>query len=139
MNIDYAFCEAVDACNFTGITQLISFYDVMCEYIKKLKAQIDRNPFLELLKDITIVPGIGLLHVTEHREQCYPEYASTFIKHAGIFDGEIIETLWSQLNHCSSYTRNATLAHRAEILDDHMNDSNWQKSSNIGMWTLCTS
>ena len=50
----------------------------------------------------------------------------------GIIDGEVLETLWSVLNESSRSTRGATLAHRAEILDDHMNHSNWKKLVGMG-------
>lgn len=49
-----------------------------------------------------------------------------------MIDGEILETLWSVLNESSRSTRGATLAHRGEILDDHMNHSNWKKVVGIG-------
>ncbi|KAF9521497.1 hypothetical protein CPB83DRAFT_778633, partial [Crepidotus variabilis] len=51
---------------------------------------------------------------------------------AGWIDGEILETLWAILNQTSRSIRTATLGHRAEILDDHMNDSNWKKMVAIG-------
>jgi hypothetical protein len=46
-------------------------------------------------------------------------------------DGEILETLWSTLNSISPSMRTASLAHRSEVLDDHMNDSNWKKIVSI--------
>ena len=46
-------------------------------------------------------------------------------------DGEILESLWAQLNDVSRSTRTSTLAHRSEVLDDHMNYSNWNKMVNI--------
>lgn len=49
-----------------------------------------------------------------------------------MIDGEILETLWSVLNDISRSTRTATLAHRMEVLDDHMGDSNWKKIIGTG-------
>lgn len=49
-----------------------------------------------------------------------------------MIDGEILETLWAVLNHTSKSIRTATLANRAETLDDHMIDSNWKKLVGIG-------
>jgi len=49
-----------------------------------------------------------------------------------MIDGEIAETLWAVLNSISPSLRTATLAHRSEVLDDHMNDSNWKKIIGIG-------
>jgi Kyakuja-Dileera-Zisupton transposase len=48
-----------------------------------------------------------------------------------MIDGEILETLWSILNSISPSMRTASLAHRSEVLDDHMNDSNWKKTVSI--------
>ena len=54
-----------------------------------------------------------------------------------IVAGEILESLWSVLNKVSPMTRTATLAHRAEILDDHMNDSNFKKMLSMRESLLC--
>ena len=75
---------------------------------------------------------IGLLHVTEHKAECSPQYFPTFIKGTGLVAGEIIESLWSGLNGCAHSTRMALATNCAETLDDHMNDSKWTKLVNIG-------
>ena len=46
--------------------------------------------------------------------------------------GEIIETLWSPLNHTASSARTMTWYHRQEYLDAHMGDSNWKKVVTLG-------
>ncbi|KAG6905588.1 hypothetical protein DXG01_001815 [Tephrocybe rancida] len=53
------------------------------------------------------------------------------LENAAIMAGEILETLWASLNKVSSQARTATLAHHAEILDDHMSDINWKKILNM--------
>ena len=40
--------------------------------------------------------------------------------------------LWAKLNPIMTATRTATLAHRAEVLDDHASDSNHKKGLGIG-------
>jgi hypothetical protein len=47
-------------------------------------------------------------------------------------NGEVLETLWSVLNKISASMRTASLAHRTEILDDHLADNNFKKITNIG-------
>jgi hypothetical protein len=71
--------------------------------------------------------------VKGHVKGCLTSYGLTYIEGASIIDGEILETLWSVLNESSWSTRGATLAHRGEILDDHMNHLNWKKIIGIGM------
>jgi hypothetical protein len=81
---------------------------------------------------MNIKKGIGQFHVHGHQDICLYRFSTQFIPGAAIVDGEILETLWSVLNNISRSTRTATLAHRAEILDDHMNDWNWKKLVGIG-------
>lgn len=133
MNMDYSLCQAVKTMNLNGLTDILVLYDIMCQYSKKLKTRFDANQYLEFPEGIKLIPGIGLFHVHGHQPSCLVRYAPSFIKGAGQVDGEIIETLWSTLNDASRSARTATLAHRAEMLDDHMNDSNWKKLTKIGL------
>ena len=48
-----------------------------------------------------------------------------------------MESLWAGLNKIFSSVRTATLAHRAEILDDHACDSNHKKALNMATY-LCS-
>ncbi|KAH9176147.1 hypothetical protein EDB89DRAFT_2065932 [Lactarius sanguifluus] len=54
-----------------------------------------------------------------------------YIPGAKQVDGEIIETLWAPLNNISQSIRRMSLAHRQEVLDAHMNHSNWKKMVRI--------
>ena len=63
-------------------------------------------------------------------------FSPNFIPGAEMIDGEIIKTLWVGLNEISGSTRNMSWHHRQEILDLHMNDSNWKKLVNMGKWLL---
>jgi hypothetical protein len=76
---------------------------------------------------MTIEKAIGQFHIHGHQEDCFPKYTPNFIPGIGQVDGEIIETLWSQLNEVSGSTRSMSTFHRRETLNDHMNDSNWKK------------
>lgn len=107
-------------------------YDIMCQYSIHLQTRIQRNPLLEVPDNLKFDGAIGLFHVHGHRHECLYRYATYFIPDAAIVDGEILESLWSTLNLISRSTRTATLAHRAEVLDDHIGDSNWKKLVNIG-------
>jgi hypothetical protein len=49
----------------------------------------------------------------------------------GIVAREILESLWSRLNPIAIATQTATLAHHAEVLDDHAADSNHKKTLGI--------
>lgn len=53
-------------------------------------------------------------------------------------DGEIIETLWEPLNPIAPLTQKASPEHCREIINDHMNYSNWKKLLRMGRNT-CSS
>ncbi|KAG6325966.1 hypothetical protein ID866_13123 [Astraeus odoratus] len=74
-----------------------------------------------------------MFHVHGHQDECNSPYSPNFIVGAGQVDGEILETLWSSLNKISGSTCAMSFAHSQEILDDHMNDSNWKKIVKLGM------
>ncbi len=132
MHMDYALSEAAKTTNITGIQKIALIYDVMCEYGVRLDARFVQHLGLTLPEDIEIIKAIGLFHVHGHRDLCLHRYATTYIPDLAVIDGEILETLWSVINQTARSTRGATTAHRTEVLDDHMGDSNWKKTINMG-------
>ena len=100
----------------------------MCQYWVNMKRHLAGNPFLSLPVGLTNISwAIGLFYVHGHKDKCFARYDSTFIPSVGIVDGEIIKTLWEPLNHIAPSTRKVTPEHHREIIDDHMNNSNWKK------------
>ncbi|KIJ60697.1 hypothetical protein HYDPIDRAFT_98394, partial [Hydnomerulius pinastri MD-312] len=73
---------------------------------------------------IQIVWGIGLFHIHGHQDICLSRYSPDLIPGISKVDGEVLETLWSQLNEICGSTHSMTAAHRREVLNDHMLDSN---------------
>ncbi|KAG1850238.1 hypothetical protein DFJ58DRAFT_888370 [Suillus subalutaceus] len=135
MNMDYALCEAARH-NMEGITRAVTFYDINCQYNKHFRVRVDRSRFLEMIPELTIIPGIGLWHIHGHQDSCYVRYASNFIEGIGRIDGEIMETLWSRLNLISPCCSGMSSPHRKECLDYQMNDSNFCKMIRMKR-TLC--
>ena len=124
--MDYSLTNAMNH-NMAKITRVISFYDINCSYMKKLRYRISNSPYLSIPKDLKILPGIGIWHVHGHRPECFSRYAPLFIPGSGWVDGEIMETLWSILNVVSGSARGMSSPHRQELLDFQMNDSNFMK------------
>jgi len=131
VNIDYALCEALKTMAVGDGDKVMVIYDVMCQYHVHLWKRIDQNPFLSFPEKVQLLMAIGLFHVHGHEDSCLFHFATSFIPGAGMVDGEILESLWAQLNDISRSTRTSTLAHRTEVLDDHMNYNNWNKIINI--------
>ena len=132
MNMDWSLCEALATTNIGEILHLLHIYDVNCQYCKHLLERIQRNDMLTIPEGLTIFHAIGQFHIHGHKDECLYRWSTSYVPGAGVVDGEVLETLWSVLNTVSASTRTASLAHRTEILDDHMNDSNFKKMLNIG-------
>lgn len=126
--MDHSNVKAIKTTNMDGLIRLLLIYDIMCQYWVHFKERVGHL----LPQDLLIERAIGLLHVHGHKLECFFRFATTFIPGAGIVAGEILESLWAALNKVSQMMRTATLAHCAEVLDDHMNDSNWKKILDMG-------
>ena len=134
MCMDYSFSEAMKNTNLTGIHTVLSIYDIMCQYCVNMYKRFEDMKGIRLPPDAEILHTIGLWHVHGHKEECLYCWATTYIPGVGIVDGEALESNWSVLNRTSRSARGATTAHRAEIIDDHMGDSNRKRTTNIGMF-----
>ena len=126
MNMDYALSYAANY-HTAGLNQIITFYDINCQYNKYLQARMDKSQYLSLPWTLKIIPGIGLWHIHGHQDSCYCRYAPTFIPGAARIDGEIMETLWASLNIISPSARGMGTPHRKEVLDFQMGDCNFMK------------
>jgi hypothetical protein len=122
-NIDFGLLRAILLTKVDPDQGLLLIYDIACQYIVHFLLRIGRLLPIGLHVDA----AIGLFHVHAHKDDCFFRFASTFIPGAGIVAGEILESLWSTLNSISPSARTATLAHRADLLDDHATDSNHKK------------
>jgi hypothetical protein len=136
MHMDYALSEAAKTTNMTYIQKFALIYDIMCEYGVNLDSRFMEHSGLALPEGLEMIKAIGLFHVHGHKEVCLYRYATTYIPDLAVVDGEILETLWSVINQTARSTRGATTAHRTEVLDDHMGDSNWKKTINIGLYDI---
>ena len=132
--MDFALLKALTSTHVEAEQGVLLIYDIPCQYFVHLQDWISsRLPF-----GLDIEAAIGLFHVHAHKDQCFFRYATSFIPGAAIIAGEILESLWSSLNAISPTAQTATLAHRAEMLDDHTTDSNHKKTLGI-VNTLCRS
>ncbi|KAG1845638.1 hypothetical protein F4604DRAFT_1688621 [Suillus subluteus] len=128
MNMDYSICNAV---KYTPepIGSMLIIYDVACQWSIHFAERVDQSYHLSLPEGTKILPAVGKFHLSAHKLQCFPRFSLNFMTGAGHIDGEILETLWAPFNKISPTARSMSLAHRKEVLDDHMRDSNWKKLS----------
>ncbi|KAN0131064.1 hypothetical protein V8E53_011197 [Lactarius tabidus] len=143
INMDYSLCKALSY-NMESIPVALVMYDIMCQYKVHLKERVERSPELSIPDSLELRTGIGLFHIHGHQDSCLPRFSPSYIPGAKQVDGEIIETLWAPLNNISRSIRGMSLPHCQEVLDAHMNHSNWKKMVRIGpslsevQWKLIT-
>jgi hypothetical protein len=130
VNMDYALCRALG--KLEGMPRAAVIYNIACQFNVHFSARVSRSDYLKFSDTIQIIWGIGLFHIHGHQDVCLSRYSPDLIPGIGKVDGKVLETLWSQLNEICGSTRSMTAAHRQEVLNDHMLDSNRKKMLNIG-------
>ena len=130
-NVDWAFLRAIITTEVDDDQGAALLYDIVCQYFEHLKDRIGHL----LPPGLVLDRGIGSFHVHGHREQCFYHFATSFIPHLGVVAREM-ESQWSVLNTISPAVRTATIAHRAEVLDDHASDWNYKKMLGLGTFSL---
>lgn len=123
-NVDWSFLQALRATGVNVDQGVMLIYDIACQYFIHFEDRIGHL----LPAGLEVDRAIGLFHVHGHKDKCFFRYASSFVPGAGVVAGEILESLWSNLNCITPATRTATLAHRSEVIDDHSGDSNFKKA-----------
>lgn len=130
-NMDYSIFKALNF-NTSGIEAALICYDVMCQWSVHMKDRVTGSRHLKIPDGLELRLGIGLFHIHGHQDTCLARYSPSFIEGGRQIDGETIETLWAPLNEISRSTRGMSTSHRREVIDDHMNDSNWKKLIGLG-------
>lgn len=97
-------------------------------------ARIQRGaPFLSLPATLTdITTAVGKFHLEAHVADCHIPYSTNYILGAGQVDGEILETIWSEVDKLAPSTRAMSPSHRHETLDRYMNFLNFEKTVKLG-------
>ena len=94
------------------------------------------NKTLSFVEFNRLLVAVGKFHLGAHIGSCFWQYSLNFVEGAGQQDGEIMETLWSLFNKFAKMGRAMTLAHRWEVLNDHMRDVNWKKLVGMGLYLV---
>ena len=135
MNMDYSICHALQH-NSQGLTNALVEYDVACAWSVDFFKRLKDSPFLSLPEEMSLVAGVGKMHLATHKEDCFVKFSLNFIRGIGQQDGEILETLWASLNKVAGSIRAMSRPHWQEMLNDLMRDSNWKKLLRIGKYMI---
>lgn len=127
---DFAVCQAASYRTKHGDSNLpiLLIYDIACQWAVNFNKRVETNPalsFSDLSERLTV--AVGKFHLGAHIKSCFWKYSLNFIVGAGHLDGEIMETVWAQLNKIANSTRSMSHAHRWEVLNDYMRDINLKK------------
>ena len=125
--MDYALSQTMTIGGIEKIPRLLLLYDIMCQWGIHVKQRFALNG-LSMPKVNEVLRGVGIWHVYAHVNRCFGRYAPIYLKHVGLVDGEILETLWSLLNQVSESCQTMSLESREETINFHMNDINRKKN-----------
>lgn len=130
INIDYSICQALQ--RFPGHVRAMIIYDICCQWSIHFQQRVSQSDFLQLWDSLKITCAVGKWHLAAHIPECFPKFTLNFIDGAGQVDGEILETLWSDMDEVAGLAQAMSVAHHQETVDAYMNDNNWQKLLRIG-------
>lgn len=113
-------------------------YDCNCQYAAKiLQRFMERFP--ELVKRIKKMDFcIPAVHIRDHKESCEYRYGSFYTEGGCHFHGEQAESIWAEFNQLGARTRQMSPGHRHDVLNDHLGDWNWQKTSSMCEHSIIT-
>ena len=95
---------------------------------------MSESEYLELSDTMEIMGVVGKWHLAAHIWDCFPKFTLNFVEGAGQVEGKILETLWSRMDEIAGLVQSMSIAHHQETVDEHMNDSNWRKTIQMGRY-----
>src|SRR5882757_9931405 len=97
--MDYLICQALK--HFLQHLIALILYDICCQWIIHFREHMSESEFLELCDSIETIGAVGKFHLATHILECFHKFTLNFIEGAGEVDGEILETLWSNMDEVS--------------------------------------
>jgi hypothetical protein len=134
MYVDYSFCQAAKYKTLHGdeLLDIQNSYDIGCKWWINFLKRVEGSPKLDWDERRRLIVAVGKWHLASHQRDCFCKFSLNFIIGAGHLDGEIMETIWSQLNDPARRARSMTLAHRLVFLEQHIRDMNFKKMVSMG-------
>ena len=135
--MDYALSEALKYnTSPEDIKRVLVLYDIMCKYGLHVLRRFRLGSKLNWPEFNEFIKGVGVWHIYAHIKECFPRFSPLFLPRVGLVDGEVVETIWSNLNSVTNSCRTMSLANRAETINAHMNNINWHKIIGMSEWHL---
>lgn len=118
---------------FFVLTLFVIFsYDINCQYsihllTRMLEYSSELNSAARGVEEFIFL--IGKFHLRGHIRACLYRFSWHFMPGSGLADGEASERKWANTNPTATSTREMGAGSRADTLDDHIGDANWQKTT----------
>lgn len=122
----------LDAATQDALRWILFLYDLSCQYKKNFRRRLELAGALSLDGKVRLDMLVGKWHLKGHADECFVEHSLNFMTGAGQVEGEVVETIWSELKGWTGILRNMTPAHFQEVLDDIVNFMNWTKLQKTG-------
>ncbi|KIO19636.1 hypothetical protein M407DRAFT_30707 [Tulasnella calospora MUT 4182] len=134
--VDVAFSGPLNASYQSGLRYFTITYDIACKYGVNFKNRcFDEDAQKALVPtpngDMFAAFCVNKFHQESHEETCSAKNALNYTKFVGRTCGEGVETIWAKLNWVRYSTREMSAGGRREVLSEHLNDWNWQKTIGI--------
>jgi hypothetical protein len=86
--------------------------------------------------DLHLVEGMSgivpIVHIRNHKDDCWYLYGGSYQHGAGRFTGETAELMWPFLNGYAGQTRQMSPGYRHDFINLRLNDWNWLKAQRNG-------
>lgn len=115
------------------IKQWTVSYDLACQWHINWISRQKSHPlvFQVNFDDIQVTFVVPDFHLLGHGDKCQIPFSFNYLPGAARTSGEIVETGWARHNELAASTREMGAGARADTLDDHWGDWNFQKCARL--------
>lgn len=133
---DLVVCAIIRAAVRSGITRLIISYDIACKYSIHFLERVTGGKVRLLPEEFKELPNIlwliGKFHIGGHREECLKKYSFDYNDLVGRMSGELVETIWAELNWLKQQCREMGPGSRMDLMTEHLSHWNFGKLVRMG-------
>lgn len=111
-------------------------YDICCAWSVNFRQRLEDiyGDIYQIPDDLQITFVIPKFQLEAHGEECKSSFNLNYTTGAARTCGEGVETGWADTNPAALSTREMSITHRHEVLDDLFRAINWRKIKTMGMF-----